>query len=128
MIAFLASIPAQLHAGQIGISMSVPLFCRAAIIPSGGPQDGTVRNVGILREACNSATGYTVIVQHPEGLENAHFLISGDNGVERIDLSPSGYTILTSSSIPNRQTRQLSIELASPDQQIPWISLSTNAS
>ncbi len=113
------------HAEAIGIRMFVPTFCQAGLVGSEGEQAGNVRNLGLLREACNSANGYTVMVQTPEGLTDAVFVLSGDNGVERIPVSQSGFTILTASDAPGRKARQLSLELHDADQPLPWVSVST---
>lgn len=85
---------AQSTMGPAGAGFSVGgivrTICRVEVSNSSVSEGGDQVDFGNLYQLCNDRHGYRVILQHPEGMTGATFLVGGTE----IPLSPGSETVI----------------------------------
>jgi hypothetical protein len=81
----------------------VPVVCKATFEPNVESASS-----GQLREICNNAAGYLVIVDHDEQLGGSTISVDG----QRMSLGPSGSTVIVQRTRPGIAARE--VRLVSP--------------
>jgi hypothetical protein len=102
----------------------VPVLCRVELATSVSvPDEDGVAQLGVAREFCNAAQGYTVYVNHPADLEGAAVISEG----VRIPLSPTGETVLTESSHADIRLVQLAVDVGDEPEKFRHIGVRIEA-
>lgn len=116
--AFAPSVDVGSAQYAIGIVGYVPVICRANVDASSvAPVAGTT-SLGMLKEFCNSPTGYRVIADHSPALAQAKLIVDGT----AIPLEASGSTVVSQSDSAAIADHTLAIELPQ-DGQVGNISI-----
>lgn len=91
----------------IGIVGYVPVICRANVdATSIAPVAGTT-SLGLLKEFCNSPTGYRVIADYSANLANARLIVDGNP----VALQASGSTVVSQSASAAIADHTLALEM-----------------
>jgi len=108
-VAILAAAPGgAVPTTTIHLRAHVPVYCNVELFPASGPAAGEgLISLGTSQELCNSPHGYRLILQHPEGLDDAAII----SDAQRIPLSPSGETVVWNSDQPGLEMRKLALDL-----------------
>lgn len=110
--AFAPSVDVGSAQFTIGVVGYVPVICRANVDASSvAPVAGTT-SLGMLKEFCNSPTGYRVIADYSPQLAQATLIVDGT----AIPLQDSGSTVVTQSDSAKIADHTLSIELPADGQ------------
>ena len=97
---------------SIGIVGYVPVICRAHVDASAvAPVSGTT-SLGMLKEFCNSPSGYRVIADYSPQLATAKLVVDG----VPVALSAEGSTVVSQSDSPKIADHSLALELPQDDQ------------
>lgn len=96
----------------IGIVGYVPVICRANVDANSiSPVAGTT-SLGMLKEFCNSPTGYRVVADYSPELASAKLLV---DGVE-VPLSAAGSTVVSQSDSAKIANHSLALEMPQDGQ------------
>ena len=96
----------------IGIVGYVPVICRANVDASAVAPVAGVTSLGMLKEFCNSPSGYRVIADYSPGLAAAKLIIDG----QAVPLGESGSTVISQSENAAIANHTLAIELPQEGQ------------
>lgn len=97
---------------EIGIVGYVPVICRANVEASMvAPVAGTT-SLGMLKEFCNSPTGYRVIADYSPSLAQAKLIVDG----KPVPLHKDGSTVITQSNNAAIADHTLALELPKDGQ------------
>lgn len=91
----------------LGIRGFVPVICRADVQASQIAPESGVNAIGVMKEFCNSPSGYQIWADHSESLNDAALLVDG----RRVELSDTGSTLISESSHAAITSRDLAIDL-----------------
>ena len=110
--AFAPSVDVGSAQFAIGIVGYVPVICRANVDASSvAPVAGTT-SLGMLKEFCNSPTGYRVIADYSPTLAQAKLIVDG----KPVPLTKDGSTVVTQSNSAQIADHALAIELPTNGQ------------
>ena len=110
--AFAPSVDVGSAQFTIGIVGYVPVICRANVDASAvAPVAGTT-SLGMLKEFCNSPSGYRVIADYSPALAQAKLIVDGTP----VPLSESGSTVVTQADTAQIIDHALAIELPESGQ------------
>jgi hypothetical protein len=110
--AFAPSVEVGSAQFTIGVVGYVPVICRASVeAGSVAPVAGTT-SLGLLKEFCNSPTGYRVVANYSPALAQAKLIVDGVS----VPLSDSGSTVVSQSESAAIADRELALELPSDGQ------------
>ena len=116
--AFAPSVDVGSAQFAIGIVGYVPVICRANVDASSvAPLAGTT-SLGLLKEFCNSPSGYRVIADYSPSLAQAKLIVDG----KPVPLHKDGSTVISESNSAAIANHTLAIELPK-DGQIGNISI-----
>lgn len=91
----------------IGVVGYVPVICRASVeAGSVAPVAGTT-SLGMLKEFCNSPTGYRVVADHSPALAQAKLIVDG----KPVPLNKDGATVVSQSNNAAIADHSLALEL-----------------
>ncbi len=104
-----ASTPAMPVSDSFTLSIRgfVPVICRADVQASQITPESGVNAIGVMKEFCNSPSGYQIWADHSASLNDAALLVDG----RRIELSDTGSTLISESSHAAIASRDLAIDL-----------------
>lgn len=92
----------------IGIVGYVPVICRAKVDASAVAPVAGVTSLGMLKEFCNSPSGYRVIADYSPGLAQAKLIVDG----KPVPLHKDGLTVVSQSNSAAIANHTLALELA----------------
>jgi hypothetical protein len=116
--AFAPSVDVGSAQFSIGVVGYVPVICRAQIdATSVAPVAGTT-SLGLLKEFCNSPTGYRVIADYSPALADAKLIVDG----QQVALNKDGSSVISQSDSAAIADHTLAIELPA-DGQVGNISI-----
>lgn len=121
IVPFIAAPAAAFDGASIQIGGRVPTLCevRMSAMPGDVIHAGT-NELGTMTEMCNSASGYTVTLNHPAGLVDAWVEV----GSTRIPISAnSTQTVIVDNRLPAFQERALRLVLAGQAEALSDFSL-----
>lgn len=96
----------------LGIRGFVPVICRADVQASQITPASGVNAIGVMKEFCNSPSGYQVWADHSASLSDAALLVDG----RRVELSDTGSTLISESPHAAMTSRDLAIDLPDSDR------------
>ena len=97
---------------SIGIVGYVPVICRANVDASAiAPVAGT-NSLGMLKEFCNSPSGYRVVADYSPGLASAKLVVDG----VPVALSAEGSTVISQSDSAKIADHSLALEMPQDGQ------------
>lgn len=105
--AFAPSVEVGSAQFTIGVVGYVPLICRASVeAGSVAPVAGTT-SLGMLKEFCNSPTGYRVVADYSPSLAQAKLIVDG----KPVPLHRDGSTVISQSNTAAIADHTLALEL-----------------
>ena len=96
----------------LGIRGFVPVICRADVQASQITPASGVNTIGVMKEFCNSPSGYQVWADYSASLSDAALLVDG----RRVELSATGSTLISESAHAAITSRDLAIDLPDGDR------------
>ncbi|MFO1255481.1 MAG: hypothetical protein U1E37_07405 [Sphingomonadaceae bacterium] len=110
--AFAPSVDVGSAQFTIGVIGYVPVICRANVEANAvAPVAGTT-SLGMLKEFCNSPSGYRVVADYPASLAEARLIVDG----KVVPLSADGSTVVTQSDNAAIADHTLALELSKDGQ------------
>ena len=97
---------------SIGIVGYVPVICRANVDAGSAPAVSGTTSLGLLKEFCNSPSGYRVVADYSPALASAKLIVDG----KPVPLTNGGSTVVTQSNSAAIADHTLALELSKDGQ------------
>jgi hypothetical protein len=95
-------VPASAATETIRINAYVPVICRADFVSQPVERGGLVE-LGVLKEFCNSGSGYQIVADYPATADPGALVIDG----QTVPLNQSGHATLATMNGPRLITQTL---------------------